>query len=598
VLLLVLALGGCAAVPERPGPAPDAAARQLADAGRHREAADLWLKLAAQARKDTAQQYRLAAADCLVSAGDRAGARKVLGDAQSRGIPSSLRVRSDIVTARLALEENRPEIALSALAGPYTDPAARSDRWRVQMLRSEAQVRLDRPVEAARERVVAEAYSPGDADSSRNRLAIWNLLGKASARALTQGRPPPPDTFAGWLELAALQRQHSRDPAALARAMELWRTRYPRHPAELDLVPEIVDAARARGGLPSHIALLLPEDGPFAAAGRAVREGFIAAWYAQGAGTRVSVYDTSQEDLRAIIDRAVEGGADFVVGPLDKPSVARLAAAPGLPVPVLALNRQEGPAASRGGELYQFGLTPEDEAQAVAAQARADGFARAALLFPDTEWGDRVAGAFRDRWRDLGGTTVAEGRFGRQPDSFATAVASVLRSSSGRPVTAQSGDWPDVIFLAAFPAEARQLRYQIAQQQGGHLPLYATSHVYSGTPDPRQDLDLEGVNFADMPWVISPERVEPGMQRTFAQNWPELRDGYNRLFAFGVDAFRLLPHLSPTRAATTSGTLSGVTGRLALDSGNRVMREPSWAQFRNGVAVPLGSPDATPDTTP
>jgi hypothetical protein len=609
LLALLALLAGCATVaPEREtGPAADAEARQLAAAGRYREAADVWRRLAAQARsKDTAQAYRLSAADSLLSAGDPATARQVQSEVQTRGVPAPLRLKADIITARLALAERRPEQALAALAGPYPEQTPRADRWQGQLVRADAQAQLGRPLDAARERSVAERYGIGDSDLARNRLAIWDLLGRASTRSLGENRPPPPDAFGGWMELAALQRRLGRDPAALARALDGWRARYPGHPAELDLVPEILVTARARGGMPAHIALLLPDSGPFAAPGKAVREGFVAAWFGAGGATRVSVYEATPETLQTVLDRAVDGGADFVVGPLDKGSVNRLIAeSADLAVPVLALNRAEGPAGAARGEVYQFALTPEDEAREVARRARADGGSRPAMLYPESDFGERVAGAFREAWAALGGAPPAEARYGAQPDSIAAAVRTALRPGSPPPgATAATGLAPlraagaagsdvDFVFLAGSPAQARQVRPQVSFQGGAGLPIYATSHVYAGVPDPRQDQDLEGVVFADMPWVLYPGTVDPALQRSFEQNWRELRDGYNRLIAFGVDAYRLVRELGRLRAGP-GAAYDGVTGRLTLDAGNRLVRELAWAQFRGGVPVPLTGATVTP----
>jgi len=598
LLVLISILIGCAGVPEREGAAPpDAEARQLAAAGRHREAAQAWLRLAGDARKDTAQRYRLEAANSLVSAEDREGARRVLADAQARGVPQSLKIKADIVTARLSLGEGRPEQALAALAGPYSEQADRHDRWRAQILRADAQDRLGRPLEAVRERVAAERFATVGSETSQNALAIWHLLSRLPPRALSDRRPPPPDPLGGWLELAAVYRENARSSSGLPRALDTWRARYPRHPAELDVVPELLDMAKTRGGMPLHVAVLLPERGPFATAASAVREGFIAGWFAQGGGPEVTFHDTSPDDLDTVLQRAVDAGADFVVGPLDKPSVGRLLASAPVPVPVLALNRADGGRSGMAAEIYQFGLAPEEEARAVARRARADGFSRAGLLYPDSDWGERAGAAFRESWIELGGVVVSEGHLGNQPESVAAAVKAALRlgqaAASPGAARVEGGSDPDVLLLAAFPVQARQVPPEVARQLSGALPTYATSHVYAGLPDPRQDQGLEGVLFADMPWVISPSTVAPDLQHSFAEKWPDLREGYNRLFAFGVDAYRLVPELFRARG-TEAAAVSGVTGQLSLDRVNHVIREPAWAQFRGGVPVPLGPPGAAP----
>ena len=590
---LLAALAGCVTIPpeRESGPAPDAEARQLSAAGRHREAADSWLRLAAQARgKDTALGYRLSAADALLSAGDAATARRVHSEAQIRGLPTALRLRSDIITARLALAERRAEQALATLAGTYPEQTPRADRWKAQMVRADARVQLGQPVEAAGERVRAERYGASDSDLARNHLVIWDLLGRAGPRALEENRPAPPDAFGGWMELAALQRRYGRDPAALARALDGWRARYPGHPAELDLVPEVLETARARAGMPAHIALLLPESGPFVAAGRAVREGFVAGWFGSGTGgggSRVTLYEATPESVRTVLDQAIEGGADFVVGPLDKGSLQQVTAgATPLPVPVLALNRTDTSAAVPG-ELYQFALSPEDEAREVARHTLNAVGGRPALLYPESDWGARVAAAFRDAWVGAGGQPPVEARYGAQPEGIAQAVRGALQPGAGSTAPAS------LVFLVGSPAQARQVRPQISAQAGASLPVYATSHVYGGVPSPQQDLVLDGVVFTDMPWVLHPEAVDPALQQAFEQNWKELRDGYNLLIAFGVDAYRVVRELGRLRASP-GAAYEGVTGRLRLDEGNRLVRDLSWAQFRGGVPVPLAASTVAP----
>lgn len=583
---LLAALAGCVTIPpeRQSGPAPDAEARQLSAAGRHREAADSWLRLAAQARgKDTALGYRLSAADALLCAGDAATARRMHSEAQKQDLPAVLRLRSDIITARLALAERRAEQALATLGGTYPEQTPRADRWTAQTVRADARVQLGQPVEAARERVRAERYAASDSDLARNHLVIWDLLGQAGPRALEENRPPPPDGFGGWMELAALQRRHGRDPEALARALVGWRAQYPGHPAELDLVPEVLETARARGGMPAHIALLLPESGPFVAPGRAVREGFVAGWFGSstgGGGSRVSLYEATRESVRTVLDQAVERGADFVVGPLDKGSLQQLTDGPAaLPVPILALNRTDTNTAVPG-EFYQFALNPEDEAREIARRTLIEVGGRPAVLHAESDWGTRLATAFREAWIAAGGQPPVEVRYGAQPEGIAQAVRDALQPG------ARPGSSASLVFLVGSPAQARQVRPQISAQGGASLPVYATSHVYGGVPNPQQDQVLDGVVFTDMPWVLHPEAVDPALQQAFEQNWKELRDGYNRLIAFGIDAYRVVRELGRLRASPTAA-YEGVTGRLRLDAGNRIVRDLSWAQFQGGVPVPL-----------
>jgi hypothetical protein len=116
---------------------------------------------------------------------------------------------------------------------------------------------------------------------------------------------------------------------------------------------------------------------------------------------------------RSIHAKAVEGGADYVLGPLEKESVDSLAAGPALAVPTLALN-QTTRDSQAAANLFQFALSPENEAAEAANKAASMGLKRAPCCIPKALWGARLASAFRTQWRRLGGTVGGGSRL--QPD--------------------------------------------------------------------------------------------------------------------------------------------------------------------------------------
>ena len=71
----------------------------------------------------------------------------------------------------------------------------------------------------------------------------------------------------------------------------------------------------------------------------------------------------------------------MIIGPLEKQHVARLHSETALPVPTLALNNVEG-SSSYSNLLYQFALSPENEAVQIAERAWQDGHRYAAILSP------------------------------------------------------------------------------------------------------------------------------------------------------------------------------------------------------------------------
>ena len=75
------------------------------------------------------------------------------------------------------------------------------------------------------------------------------------------------------------------------------------------------------------------------------------------------------------------------------------------PVPTLLLGNFGHPDAALSN-AYQFSLSPEDDATAVAEQAFSDGHRRAVALYPDTSQGDRIFAAWRHKWHEHGGILI------------------------------------------------------------------------------------------------------------------------------------------------------------------------------------------------
>ena len=142
----------------------------------------------------------------------------------------------------------------------------------------------------------------------------WSCLGQpvhwSAGFALRQSRtsmdrlPPPSDPRwrAGRRTSPTIRRPEKSSPQCSARYVRRW--------------------AGRRGSL-----CCLPFHGDFAEAADAARDGFLAAWYADAANAQrpaIAVHDTSFEAIDVVYARAVEAGADFVVGPLRRGAVTSL----------------------------------------------------------------------------------------------------------------------------------------------------------------------------------------------------------------------------------------------------------------------------------
>ncbi|WP_116829191.1 penicillin-binding protein activator [Pseudomonas syringae] len=594
-LCLAALLAACASSPssslgELPR-TPDASIEQL-------------LEQAASAKTpEQAATLRLSAADLASRQNDAGRAAQILGQVQIDQLKPGLQVFASTLSAELAMGRNQPKAALTALNHPGMQRLGElsvEQQIRTHMVKARALEADGQALAAANERVYAGPLLQGT-DASANNDAIWTLV---SALPAEQLQSTATDDMGGWLNLArsikgagTLEQQQA--------AIDNWKAQNPKHPAALQL-PTALAQLRALTSEPiTKIALLLPQDGQLAAVAKALREGFMAAHFqAQLAGENppaIQVFDSSRiTSMDEFYRQAQAAGVQLVVGPLEKNLVKQLNSRQQLPITTLALNysdtSNEGPA-----QLYQFGLAAEDEAREVARRAWADGKRSAVAMVPKGEWGDRVLDAFRKSWQAKGGTLIAAEHVD-QPVELAQQVADLfqlrnsegraqrLQSTAGTQIAAQPSRRQDIdfMFLAATPQQAQQIKPTMVFQYAGDVPVYATSHLFTNSNDHAQYMDLNGVRFCETPWLLNAE--DPLRQQVTAQ-WPQAAGSLGRLYAMGIDAYRLAPRLAQLKAMPDS-RIDGLSGSLSLNPGRRVERQLPWAEFVDGKVQRL------PDTAP
>lgn len=639
-LLLALLVSACGTVREAGVPSGmptlPAKATQLEQSGDFAGAAQAYLDAAQTARAPRLQQLQLHAAAAWIRAGRNDQAKRILDAVDTGNLAPVWTARKQVVQAQLALAENQPERALQLLPEPSDQFPPALQRQNLQ-LRAEAFQAAGNLLESARARVQLDPLLSDPSAIEQNRRAIWGTLNGLSANALQQLRTaPPPDVLSGWMELAYIMKQATLHPEQLQSDLESWRARYPDHPAD-QLLGQILAQHRQFQQRPQHIALLLPLSGSLADAAATIRDGFLAAYYSHGGDARrtsVRIYDTAAPDANiwSLYSEALRNGADFIVGPLNKTAVTTLAKADRLQVPVLALNftddqpanatavnpgagstaptpgvapdpdqaaAEAGAAASPKAppaNFYQFSLAPEDEARQVAERASLEGMIRAVALVPEGDWGDRLLNAFSTRFQQLGGEVLDAERYNVSNSDFSQPIRrmlnldesraryNMLRRITGKDIEFQPRRRQDVdfVFVAGFPRQARLIVPQLRFYHAAGLPVYATSHVYSGTPDPRDDEDMDGLVFCDMPWVLEQKGDLDPLHQQIASLWPQNLERFARLYAFGIDAFNVIPYLQWLHQEPYE-RLAGETGSLYMGADNRIHRSLEWARFIDGL---------------
>ncbi len=613
--LAVLVLGACTAIPGPPRQTvvSETRAEQYFVEGRLEESADAFELLAARAGGSVDQVYR--AALIQLEAGQPEIAARVLARSLVSGQAS--------VTPRLDWQY-QAGVALAAgdttVAGEWLNRLSNQDLPTLERLIYQGQkaqwhFQRDEPRLATSFLTRRELWLSGERAITHNHQKIWDGLRASDPAALQSALATTSDEVVrGWLELVVGTGRVLRSPRRLASAVQLWVERYPGHPGNAYFVPALSATEASSAGSLDQIAVLLPSSGRTAAVATAIRDGFMGAHLQRGDPERIlRFYDVTTLGASDAYLRAVNDGADLVVGPLTKPAIRELLANESLPVPVLALNRVTDLEILPPG-FYQMALAPEDEAATAARRAVAAGRTRAIALAPFGDWGDRVLATFGETLTRYGGVLVDFERFESSETDFSHEIervmqlqASIERRRRMRALVDQNLQYEprrrqdvDVIFIAASVANARALKPQLKFHYSGDIPVYATSTAVQ-TGGERVN-DLRDIEVAEIPWLIAPDSAPAPTLETFRNFWPS-QQSLNRLNALGIDAYDVASRLF-SEDFEDSVPISGATGLLTVGVDGIVIRDLPWARF-DGQSIEalapleqLPEPSAEPELLP
>lgn len=354
---------------------------------------------------------------------------------------------------------------------------------------------------------------------------------------------------------------------------------------------------------------------------------------------RLRFIDTNGADSQELITEI--GDTKFIIGPLLKETIESLI--PNLPigVNVLALNRpDELPDSSlRQSTSYSiatqrvdvddeasnvdlaesktqdeigaldlpvslnyYGLAPEDEAKQLAELIFKKGFRAPIVIAAQNSLYQRMDDTFKTHWKAL---NSAENKQRANITSVTFNDSNSLREGITQALdVAQSNErinqieymtndevynMPrsrrdiDAIVAFASPQDTELLNPIIEASlnpfDGKQVPVYATSRSMDYDSGKNQWRDLQNVHFIDMPWLMPIHKWQP-LEQEVQQAWENQNTMQKRLFAFGFDAYQLLPQLG---MLNTLKYLShdGLTGNLSLNQRGEVVRKQPQAIIRN-----------------
>lgn len=321
-------------------------------------------------------------------------------------------------------------------------------------------------------------------------------------------------------------------------------------------------------------------------------------------GAELKIYDTSAQPLDQVLAQVQKDGASIVVGPLLKNNVEALMKS-NTTLNVLALNQSEQ--VQNRANICYFALSPEDEARDAARHIHEQGKQAPLLLIPRSTLGDRVANAFAQEWQTLGGGVVLQQKFGSASELRAGVNGGAGIALNGSPVSASlpqqqsvtiggltipapptdaqisGGGKVDSAYIVATPEEIAFIKPMIAMRNGSQsgATLYASSRSAQGTAGPDFRLEMEGLQYSEIPMLAgsNPQLMQQALGA--------VRNDYSlaRLYAMGVDAWALANHFTQMRQVP-GFELNGNTGDLTADQDCVINRKLSWLKYQQGQIVP------------
>jgi uncharacterized protein len=615
LFLAIVTLSACETQPVKPGEEPAETTKTVTEEqATLTEEAERLLELANDSDTDAEQfKYRVLAARLYIEADEIGLARQQLEILQQKQSisPANDETTANIeatsillLSAQIAIAEKNIDLANEFISG--AKPVTREQQINFYSLKADLDYLSGNYMYAIKRRVQLDTYLVDEKEKSKNNRKIWAALSNMSTAQLNSQRSNN-ETINGWLDLAKVMRSGQNNISQLENDLLDWGTRHPAHPVNDTFLPELISIYQSDISDKKTIAVILPMQGELSNVTTNIKNGILSAYYSD-ADTAIKpvirFYDSSNDDLtfNQLYQQAIDDGATDIIGPIDKVVINQLLQQQELDVPTLTLNYSEK-TFSNTVNLYQFGLSPEDEARQVAELAIKQNKKRAAVYYPDSEWGKRLNQAFSEHYTLLGGRVMTRADYVTNTNDYRRSIRTLFNLDQSairhRKVEdtigkrAQSEPYRrqdiDMIYLAATPRSARSIMPAFKFHHAADLPVYSTSHVYTGKIDRELDRDLNGLVFCDLPWVL---QNDSPLAKVFTLNWPK-QENFTRLFALGVDAYRLVYNLDYLENKDFA-FYDGQTGNIQLDDNNRIIRKLLWAKFENGIPVYFEPPAYKP----
>ena len=550
----------------------------------------------------------LAAAKRFIQSGDYESASVVLDSVggASRGPWAS--VQHQLLQAAVSVGAGQPNRALAILSriNDSLDNPKQATLWyRLQLRALFAQGNIKEALD-----VVDQASSTTTDAALKQDLAqaVYRALSQLPDDQLTEAAQAfaLADHQLAWFTLTYILGHDGWQAERLKQALDLWIEANPEHPGHILAAQRASDSCMLEAE--DSVALILPLSSIYEAAANAFKNGFLSRYGQSSAEASVSIFDFGNQAERAVAqyDSAAAGGARLIVGPVGREGVDALAARARLPVPTLLIGHD---LMAPRQNAFWIDISREAEALDLVAHARTRNLSHALFLSSTDPTARQLAQQAASAWSDLGGDIAGSATIPSNTADYSQLLTRVLglnasekqvldiKAFLGGGITIETDvavrQDLDAIFIFAEPDTVRLLKPQLNFHKAGSIDVFAQNLIFDGSPDPVNDLDLEGISFADMPWMIRNGSEFAKQAITSAFGRPYTQTALGRFFALGADAHAIGCRLLK-RSTDESWSFDGLSGRLSKRERNEIHRESEWAHFEDGL-IQIFDPPIAPE---
>lgn len=523
-------------------------------------------KIEQTTKAEEQQTYRLLAVRKLIEENKSVEAQNTFAEIEQAKLNELQQVEYSLTGAQLSALQGNNNQATTTLK---TLPQAKlSQSQQLRFYQTQAQIAENNRdvLDVVRARSLMDNYLTDNKLRQENNDHIWQSLRNANRGMLEKAVAGAGETsFAGWLALINTYNTNMVNPSQLPQAIENWKQQYPSHSASRVMPSELQNVAAFQQTQLNGVALLLPLSGDAQVLGEMIKRGFDEA---KGDDSLpVKFYDTDSASIEELLTQAKSEGAQTIIGPLLKPRVDEMLGSAQIGnINVLALNAPTN--LKSVARVCYYGLSPEAEARAAAERFLQDGVSHAVIAAPQSDFGQRSAEAFAQRWRELT-RKDADVRYYNQP---LEAVSSLQNNGVANGAA---------LYALGTAEELLEIKQGIDNASlPNALPVYTSSRSNSPNNGEEFRAAMEGVKFSEIPLLADVDSEEYKRANALAESDFSMM----RLYAMGADAWMIANKFNEFRQIP-GYKVSGLTGTLSAGRNCNIERQLAWLQYRSGTVM-------------